>query len=234
MFLKKKMCILFMGTTTDPHGVVICPVQTNKTSNSIPSVIKGYLDRNINISLKLNQMLLHGGRQDSEEGKRNAEKQGRYFTQESESVPRFQHFEISSFLQSFVLRPPKALPPNLEQRDIPEEKSTQPGFDSPSPLTRDLSERRFSHCTHRRGGLTTARIGASASLAAGAWPTNVISQCERKTVQLPLGWTHDLIWLKVTVIKIMTQFIRIKILSNIYQARFPSCRVVRALLFDVV
>lgn len=110
MFLIKKMlCILSMGTTTDHLVVVICPVQTNKTSNSIPSVIKGYLDRNINISLKLNQMLLHGGRQDSEEGKRNAEKQGRYFTQESESVPRFQHFEIFIPL---VLRPPSPPKPS--------------------------------------------------------------------------------------------------------------------------
>lgn len=103
IFLKKKIwCILCVGTTTAPCGIVICPVQTNKTSNSIPSVIKGYLDRNINISLKLNQMLLHGSRQDSK-GKRNTEKQGRYFTQESESVPRLQHLEM--FIPPF-LRPP--------------------------------------------------------------------------------------------------------------------------------
>lgn len=44
--------------------VVICPVQSNKTSNSIPCVIKGFLDRRINIAIKSNQMLLHGGRQD--------------------------------------------------------------------------------------------------------------------------------------------------------------------------
>lgn len=47
-------------------ALLSAPVYTNKTSNSIPSVIKGYLDTNINISLKLNQMLLHGGAQDSE------------------------------------------------------------------------------------------------------------------------------------------------------------------------
>lgn len=46
------------------------------------------MDRNINISLKLNQMLLHGGAQDSVERDRKTEKQGRYLTQESESVPR--------------------------------------------------------------------------------------------------------------------------------------------------
>lgn len=49
--------VLCVGTATAPRGIVICPVRTNKTSNSIPSVIKGYLDRNINISLKSNQML---------------------------------------------------------------------------------------------------------------------------------------------------------------------------------
>lgn len=149
IFLKKKIwCILCVGTTTAPCGIVICPVQTNKTSNSIPSVIKGYLDRNINISLKLNQMLLHGGRQDSK-GKRNTEKQGRYFTQESESVPRLQHLEM--FIPPF-LRPPSPWtpPPNLEQRDIPEEKK---------PPSLDLILHRLSHETCKKGNSATARTG---------------------------------------------------------------------------
>lgn len=77
-----------MHSNSPLSGIVICHVQTNQTSNSIPSVIEGYLDRNINISLKLNQMLLHGGAQDSVERDRKTEKQGRYLTQESESVPR--------------------------------------------------------------------------------------------------------------------------------------------------
>lgn len=96
MFLVKKMlCILFMGTTTDHHGVVTCPVQTNKTSNSIPSVIKGYLDRNINISLKLNQMLLHGGRQDSEEGREMQKNKGGTLHRKVSQYPGFSTLKCS-------------------------------------------------------------------------------------------------------------------------------------------
>lgn len=38
--------------------------------------------------------------------------------------------------------------------------SLRPGFDSPSPLTRDLSRRRLGCRTHRRGCLTAARMSA--------------------------------------------------------------------------
>lgn len=105
-FLTKSFLCVLCAQQRPLGGIVICPIQTNKTSNSIPSVIKGYLDRNINISLKLNQMLLHGGAQDSEESERKTEKQGRYFTQESESVPRPQHFE--TFIPSV---PSPSVPP---------------------------------------------------------------------------------------------------------------------------
>lgn len=158
LFLKKTILwLLCVGTATAPCGIVICPVRTNKTSNSIPSVIKGYLDRNINISLKLNQMLLHGGVQDSEEGEKKTEKQGRHFTQESESVPRPQHF-IPEFLHP---PSPWPLPPNPEQGDIPEEtgeKSHPVWIWFSHEALRGLSKRRLSHCTHRREGLTTARM----------------------------------------------------------------------------
>lgn len=109
--------------------------RTNKTSNSIPSVIKGYLDRNINISLKSNQMLLHGGgAQDSEEVERKTEKQGRYFIRGSESVPRPQHFE--TFIPQFLC-PPSPWPTHLARsRGISLRiKAAQPGFDSPPPIT---------------------------------------------------------------------------------------------------
>lgn len=136
-------------------AIVICPVQTNNTSNSIPSVIKGYLDRNINISLKLNQMLLHGGVQDSEEGERKTEKQGRHFTQESESVPRPRHFE--TFISEFLLPPsPWPLPPNPEQGDIPEEtgEKSHPAW---VWLSATSHMRPWEAC--QRGDSATARTG---------------------------------------------------------------------------
>lgn len=53
--------------------VVICPAQSNKTSNSIPSAIKGYLDRRINISINSNQMLVAWRQVGFRVGERGAE-----------------------------------------------------------------------------------------------------------------------------------------------------------------
>lgn len=50
--------LLFRHGSNFSLPVVICPAPSNKTSNSIPSAIKGDLDRRINISIKSNQMLL--------------------------------------------------------------------------------------------------------------------------------------------------------------------------------
>lgn len=74
---------------------------------------------NINISLKLNQMLLDGKAEESEKGERERVK-NTGSTQESESVPRPQYFEM--FIPQLLCPPfPRPLPPNLEQGNILEE-----------------------------------------------------------------------------------------------------------------
>lgn len=213
-FMKKIiLCILCVGTATAPRGIVICHVRTNKTSNSTPSGIKGYLDRNINISLKSNQMLLHGGAQDWEQGERKTEKQGRYFTQESESVPRPQHSE------TFIPPSPWPLPPNLERGDILEEtrKKSHPAwiwFSVASHMKpREACQREATqplHAQERRSNHRTNKL--SAWLACWSRTHYSKPQRERKAVQFPLGCKYDLIWLKLAMIKTVTQFRKIQIL----------------------
>ena len=131
-------------------AIVICLVWTNKTSNSIPSVIKGYLDRNINISLKLNQMLQHDGAQDPETG------EGDRKTREALYTGKWVSTEVSALWYVCSSDPCD-----------PSGAGGYPWGDRGSnlflcrlthgPLKRPL----LSHCTHRRGGLTTAHIKLS-------------------------------------------------------------------------
>lgn len=143
---------------------------------------------------------------------RKTEKQGRYFTQESESVPGPRHFE--TFIPR-ILHPPSplTLPPNPEQGDIPEEQS-HPAWIwfcvASHEALKCLSERRLSHCTHRSTGLHA---------------TPVTPQCERKAVQFPLRvqvWSHlaeSWLWLRLWHSLEESKYYKI------CQTEFHDCRV---------
>lgn len=69
-------------------------------------------------------------------------------THKSESGPDFS-----------TLQPPRCLPPNAEQKELPEEAKNHPGLALivRGFLARGLSERRLSRLTHGRRAVTAAR-----------------------------------------------------------------------------
>lgn len=76
-----------------------------------------------------------------------------------------------------------------------ERKVGQPGFESLLLLAWSL-ERRLTHCTHRRQGLTTGHINWQS--LSGCWSLirHPKPQCKRRADEFPLGCEYYLIWLK--------------------------------------
>ena len=159
-------------------------VQANIPFYFVACVIKRCLDGSVNISLKSNQMLVRGSRRDTQMHK----------TKEA--------LDTQAWVRARLQHPPApwCLPPNAEQKELPEEaKTTRPGFDCPWLLARGLSKRRLSRLTHRRRPVTAARSLAGRS---GRNPGPVKTQREReKRSDSPPGHERDLIRLRKAMIK---------------------------------